>query len=202
MRRAEVVPVAVRCTDEGSSEGRGQVSEQCSILLLAELREFGSFTTAEQRYIRCSLEVASAGAHAADHWARGPSDVALIQRQMRVYEGLDTVRSLVPVGLEAEDSAALLDKLIPISLFDLEPGKLTSFAAYRFLYERLIGAAVRPWLVSSFAAAAALPCIHPELRAELFGSLSATVAGSSGWSGREPVFFPEWVEKVPSAACQ
>jgi len=172
-----------------------------SSLLLREMQEFASFTTAEQRYVRCSLEVASGRSDVKDHWARGFGEAATIERQAEVYTALELVRSLVPQGLEAEDAAALLSPLIAMSTFDLQHGKLTSFAAYRFLYERLVGPAVRPWLVSAFSAAAALPGIHPELRAELFGSLSSRDSGAFGWSNREPLFFPEWVEKVPAAAC-
>jgi hypothetical protein len=169
--------------------------------ILDELKEFAGFTTAEQRYIRCSLEVASACADAAEHWARGPDEALMIGRQARVYAVLDRIRSLIPVGLEVDDAAALLEPLIAISAFDLDRGKLTSFAAYRFLYERLIGPSVRPWLVSAFAAAAALPSIHPELRAELFVSLSWDQVAAAGWSSREPTFVPEWIEKVPAVAC-
>jgi len=176
-------------------------ADQHSSLLLREMQEFASFTTAEQRYVRCSLEVASARSDVKDHWARGLDEAAKIERQAQVYGALDLIRSLIPQGLEAEDAAALLAPLIAISTFDLQHGKLTSFAAYRFLYERLIGPSVRPWLVSAFAAAAALPGIHPELRAELFASLSPRAVSSFGWSSRQPLFLPEWVEKVPTAAC-
>jgi hypothetical protein len=169
--------------------------------VLDELKEFATFTTAEQRYIRCSLEVAAVNADAADHWARGIIEAAAIGRQARLYAAVGRVRSLVPIGLEAEDAAALLDELIRITAFDLEQGKLSSFAAYRFLYERLIGPSVRPWLASAFAAGAALPCIHPELRAELFASITCGDIASAGWSKREPTFFPEWVDKVPATAC-
>lgn len=169
--------------------------------ILEELKEFASFTTAEERYIRCSLEVAAAHADAVEHWARSPAEAAIIGRQARAYGCLKQIRSLVPVGLEPDDAAALLAPLIKVSAFDLQQGKLGSFAAYRFLYERLVGPSVRPWLVSAFAAAAALPCIHPELRAELFRSLTCDQVASAGWSSRAPVFFPEWVEKVPVAAC-
>jgi hypothetical protein len=176
-------------------------ADQQSSLLLGEMREFASFTTAEQRYIRCSLEVAEGRSDVKDHWARGLGEAATIERQAQVYGDLDFIRSLIPQGIEAEDAAALLAPLMKISAFDLQHGKLTSFAAYRFLYERLIGASVRPWLVSAFSAAAALPGIHPELRGELFASLSGRDSGAFGWSNREPLFFPEWVEKVPAAAC-
>ena len=54
--------------------------------------------------------------------------------------------------------------LVTISAFDLGQDRLASFGAYRFLYERLIGANVRPWLPGAFCAAAALPHLHPEKR--------------------------------------
>lgn len=168
---------------------------------LDELKEFASFTTAEQRYIRRSLEVASAPCDAAHHWARGIDEAATMDRQAQLYASVDPIRSLIPIGLSARDAAALLTPLIEMSAFDLQPGKLGSFAAYRFLYERLLGPSVRPWLPSAFGAAAMLPCIHPELRGELLASLRDRDATSFGWSSREPVFFPEWVEKVPLAAC-
>ena len=175
-------------------------AENCESRVLEELREFASFTTAEQRYIRCSLEVASARAEAAEHWARGPVEAAQIGRQARAYATIEQIRSLVPTGLDANDAAALLGPLIALTAFDLQQGKLGSFAAYRFLYERLIGPSVRPWLVSAFAAAATLPSIHPELRAELFASLDCQQVTASGWSNRAAAFIPEWVEKVPLSA--
>ena len=176
------------------------VGERNQSELLEELKEFASFTPAEQRYIRCSLEVALAPADAADHWARDLDEAATIGRQARAYSALQGIRSLIPTGLNSEDAVALLGPLVAISIFDLEQGKLSSFAAYRFLYERLIGPSVRPWLVSAFAAAAALPIIHPGLRAELFRSLRCDDWASPGWSILESAFFPEWVEKVPISA--
>ena len=87
--------------------------------------------------------------------------------------------------------------LINLASFDLAQGKLSSFSACRFLYERLLGAAVRPWLPSAFLAAAGLPGVHPSERKALLGSISAADAAAPGWSIREAVFTPEWVDKVP-----
>ena len=176
------------------------VSELASNRMLAELEEFASFTAAEQRYIRRSLEVAFARADAVDHWARGLAEAAGIGLQARAYELIDEIRALVPDELEPDDVTSLLPLLISMSAFDLQKGRITSFAAYRFLYERLLGAAVRPWLVSAFCAAAALPSVHPDLRAELVQSLTLQDVAAAGWTRREPLFFPEWVEKVPLAA--
>ena len=171
-------------------------ADQQSSLLLGEMREFASFTTAEQRYIRCSLEVAEGRSDVKDHWARGLGEAATIERQAQVYGDLDFIRSLIPQGIEAEDAAALLAPLMKISAFDLQHGKLTSFAAYRFLYERLIGGGVRPWLPGAFCAASALPHLHPERRRTLLQSISEAAATAPGWSSRQPCFYPEWVDKI------
>jgi hypothetical protein len=168
--------------------------------ILAELEEFASFTPAEQRYIRRSLEVAFNRASAVDHWARGLQEAAGIGLQARAYELLDEVTRLVPDDVEPDDVTSLLPILIRLSAFDLQQGRLTSFAAYRFLYERLLGAAVRPWLVSAFCAVATLPSVHPELRAELVSSLALSDVAAPGWASREAIFFPEWVEKVELAS--
>jgi hypothetical protein len=90
----------------------------------------------------------------------------------------------------------MMGPLVTMTAFDLGQDRLPDFASYRFLYERLIGAAVRPWLPGAFCAAAALPHLHPERRRALLQSISEAAATAPGWSNREPAFFPEWVEKV------
>jgi hypothetical protein len=168
-----------------------------SLELIAELREFATFTAAEQRYIRRSIDVAESGAGAAERWARGLVEAASIGEQAKSYAVIEAIRMLLSDDVEPDDTSTVLPALIKLSALDLRNGKLGSFAAYRFLYERLFGAAVRPWLLSAFSAAATLPCIHPELRAELIGSLSKTDVDAPGWSSREANFIPEWIEKVP-----
>jgi hypothetical protein len=174
--------------------------EQVAKRMLVELEEFASFTAAEQRYIRRSLEVAFAKIDAVEHWARGLAEAAGIGLQARAYALIDEIRALDTENVEPDDTTSLLPLLIRMSAFDLQQEKLTSFAAYRFLYVRLLGAGVLPWLVSAFSAAAALPSLHPALRAELIDSLTMHDVAAAGWTSREPLFFPEWVEKVPLAA--
>ena len=48
--------------------------------------------------------------------------------------------------------------------------------------------------------AAALPHLHPDRRRLLLQSISESAATAPGWSNRDPVFWPEWVEKVDVAA--
>ena len=90
--------------------------------------------------------------------------------------------------------------LLIVHAFDLGQGRLTTFGAYRFLYERLVGPEARPWLPAAFCASAALPHLHPELRRKLLQSLSEAAATASGWSMRQPAFYPAWVERVEAGA--
>ena len=93
-----------------------------------------------------------------------------------------------------------LTPLVMVSAFDLGQDRLCSFSAYRFLYERLIGAGVRPWLPSAFCAAASLPHLHPEKRRKLLQSISEAAATAPGWSSRSPAFYPQCVDKVEASA--
>jgi len=165
--------------------------------MIAEMKEFACLSPAEQRYIRRSLDVAARGADATRPWSRSLAETASIKTQGRLYcTLLEVIRNSVPDDIGIDETAEIIGPLITISAFDLGEGKIEGFAAYRFLYERLVGPAVRPWLPSAFVAAAALPYIHPELRKSLLGSISAEEAVAIGWSNSAPAFIPEWVDKV------
>ncbi len=169
-------------------------------MTLAEMKEFAGFPAATQRYIRRSLDIGLDREDAMARWSRDVVEAASIRAQARIYAMLPELREMVPddSGLDAVE--AFLGPLVSVVAFDLGQGRLTSFSAFRFLYERLIGAEVRPWLPSAFCAAAALPHLHPELRRKLLQSISEAAATASGWSNRQPAFFPYWVEKVDAGA--
>ena len=93
-----------------------------------------------------------------------------------------------------------MGQLIVLTAFDLGQDRLPNFSAYRFLYERLLGAGSRPWLPGGFCAAASLPHLHPERRKTLLMTVGESVATAPGWSSREPAFFPSWVERVSDEA--
>jgi hypothetical protein len=169
-------------------------------LLLSEIKEFAAFPKATQRYIRRSLDVAYGRRDAIDCWARDEGEAASIRAQARLYKQLDALRLQVPDDSGLDSIDPFMGLLISITGFDLGQDRIPNFAAYRFLYERLLGAAVRPWLPGAFCAAAALPHLHPDRRRSLLQSISESAATAPGWSNREPVFWPEWVEKVDLAA--
>ena len=163
--------------------------------MLYEMEEFASFPKGTQRYIRRSLDVGLGRGDAVRRWARTEQEAASIRAQAAAYGALDEIRDRIPDDLAIAPMASLVATLVTVTAFDLGQRRLPSFAAYRFLYERLIGARARPWLVAAFCAAAALPHLHPDHRRNLLESVGDT-ASCAGWSRREPGFVPEWVEKV------
>lgn len=170
-------------------------STAATSLTIAELREFAGFTACEQRYIKRSLDVGLGRQDAFKLWARDAAETASIRSQYVVYQDLKALRGAIPAetGFEALDG--FIGKLVRIAAFDLAQERLTCFSAFRFLYERLLGPDVRPFLPSAFCAAAALPQIRPDRRKHLLQSISEAAATAPGWSARAPSFFPEWVEK-------
>jgi hypothetical protein len=175
------------------------MDRKLSTQMLGEMKEFASFSAAEQRFIRRSLDVGLNRCDACQRWARSTDEASEIDAQARRYRTLDLLRACVPDDDAADEAEPFLASLITISSTDLRGGRITCFEAYRFLYERLIGPEARPWLVSAFCAAAAQPGVHPELRKHLLQSLSVFDVTAAGWSIRAPIFSPEWVEKVQEA---
>ncbi len=168
-------------------------------MTLAEMKEFAGFAAATQRYIRRALDIGLDRDDAVERWSRDTVEAASIRAQARVYDRLPEVRALIPDDNGLDAIEPFMGPLVSVTAFDLGQGRLTSFSTYRFLYERLVGAEVRPWLPAAFCAAAALPTLHPDLRRKLLQSISEAAATASGWSNRQPAFFPYWVEKVDAA---
>lgn len=163
-------------------------------LTIAELREFASFTAAEQRYIRRSLDIGLGRGDAFKLWARDANESASIRSQYVVYQELKSLRGTQPDEAILDGIDAYMGKLLRVTAFDLAQEKLESFSAYRFLYERLLGAEARPWLPSAFCAASALPQIRPDRRKGLLQTLSEAAATAPGWSENAPSFYPEFIE--------
>jgi hypothetical protein len=163
-------------------------------LAIAELREFASFAPCEQRYIKRSLDVGLGRQDAFKLWARDAEERSSIRSQYVAYQELKALRAICPDETALDGIGDFMGKLLRVTAFDLAQERLESFSAYRFLYERLLGAAVRPFLPAAFCGAAALPQIRPERRKGLLQSLSESAATAPGWSDRQPAFYPEFVE--------
>lgn len=160
-------------------------------LAIAEMREFASFEAEERAFIERSLDVALGRGDAFKAWCRTPGDNAAIRGQYIAYRELPELRDSIPDIAALDGVAFFVGALVRISAQDLAQEKLSSFSAYRFLYERLLGASARPFLPATFCAAAALPRIRPENRRMLLQSLSEAAATAPAWSDKPPVFIPE-----------
>jgi len=164
-------------------------------LTIAELREFASFSAGEQRYIKRSLDVGLGRQDAFKLWARDAAETASIRSQYLVYQELKALRAQIPAENDSAGLETFMGKLLRVTAFDIAQDRLEGFSAYRFLYERLLGAEARPFLPSAFCAAAALPQIRPDRRKHLLQSISEAAATAPAWSDRAPSFYPEWVEQ-------
>lgn len=162
---------------------------------IAEMREFAGFTAAEQRYIRRSLDIGLGRQDAFKLWARSAQENAAIRSQYLAYQELKLLRAMVPADSGFEAVEPFIGKLVRLAAFDLAQERVASFSAFRFLYERLLGAGVRPFLPIAFCGAAALPQIRPDRRKMLLQSLSEAAATAPGWSSAVPTFYPEFIER-------
>ncbi|MDC0887213.1 hypothetical protein OAS19_05430 [Altererythrobacter sp.] len=163
-------------------------------LSIAEMREFASFSPCEQRYIRRSLDIGLGRCDAFKVWARDAEENIAIRSQYVAYQELKTLRDELPHIGPGDRIDSFIGVMIRVATFDLGQEKIEGFSAFRFLYERLLGADARPWLPSAFVGAAALPDIRPERRKILLQSLSEAAATAPGWSDQQPCFYPEFIE--------
>ncbi len=163
-------------------------------LTIAELREFAGFTEDEQLFIERGLDIGLGRGDAFKLWSRGAGDKAAIRAQYLAYRELRSLRDTIPCESSLDGVQDFMGTMVRITAQDLAQERISSFSAYRFLYERLLGARARPWLPAAFCGAAALPHIRPARRKMLLQSLSEAAATAPGWSEREPCFYPEKVE--------
>lgn len=160
-------------------------------LAIAEMREFASFSASERSFIERGLDIGMGRGDAFKSWSRAPGDQASIRSQYLAYRELRSLREAIPDEHGMDGVAYFVGALVRIAAQDLALGQIETFSAFRFLYERLLGAASRPFLPAIFCGASALPQIRPEQRRTLLQSLSETAATAPAWSDREPNFFPE-----------
>ena len=161
--------------------------------LFREMEAFGKLPSAAQRYIRRSLQIRYGETAMLAEFARSSAEAKSIGRQLDYYGQVDAIIDAIPADDDIASVARFASLIAPLAAFDVGEQKLESFAAFSFLYERLFGAAVRPWLPAIFMMVVSLPDIHPNRRLSLLGSVTAD-AVTSHWSNKEPLFFPEWIE--------
>jgi len=168
-----------------------QIRLSAGEMMFAEMQEFGSFGIEAQRYICRSLDVAHSPNVTPADWARNEREAHDIFAQKQAYGLLSGISSALPGTDGFMDAEAFLCPLIAVSTFDVACGPIASFAEYRFLYERLLGPRVRPWLASAFLAAASSPHFPAEVRQGLVKSVNSGL--TDRWSTAQPAYQPQWL---------
>jgi len=169
-------------------------------LSIAEMREFANFSPCEQRFIRRNLDIGLGRCDAFKLWARNASENVDIRRQYVAYQDLKAVRHSIPDADAVDSISPFIGQRARLAAFDLAQERLDGFSPFRFLYERLLGAEIRPWLPSAFCSGAAMPHLRPARRKLLLQSLSEAAATAPAWSTRAPSFYPEYVDLEGEAA--
>jgi hypothetical protein len=163
--------------------------------MLVELKEFISFNPCAQRYIRRSLDVASGNPDTFSRWVRDQGEHDSIEQQFKFYSVLEEIKKILYAGgsNKITTSDILIGKLAIIAIFDIKQMSLNGFAEFRFLYERLLGARVRPHLPSVFMLVSGQPIFTPDQRLYLHDGITDEMIATASWSKTEPVLFPEWI---------
>ncbi len=165
-------------------------------LLVKEMEEFAGFSKRDQYYIRRSLDnyfnQKASLRDLADLYA---IDIQFLSEQRKLYnKNLPNIQNNTPYEGDLHSLKGFIEPLVIVSTFDLSQECLSCFSGYRFLYERLLGPDVRPWLPSTFCAAASMPTIPPASRKSLLQSISEAAVTAPGWSQRVPKFIPTYVD--------
>jgi hypothetical protein len=171
-------------------------AQPAGVRMFREMQELAQLPSAAQRYIRRSLDIRFKRWENLSKIARNDDEAVSVDRQIVLYNRLDAVRNAIPGSGDDDASVTrFISMAAEVTAFDLGQQKLRSFAAYRFLYERLLGAAARPWLLSVFVMCATLADLEPAHRVELVRSIDPKSAANH-WSSLEPQFVPEWVTRL------
>jgi hypothetical protein len=162
---------------------------------IKEMREFATFSPKAQRYIKRALDVANYNKDTYKRWCRDEEEELSIEIHFSVYKMIDTVIDLIPDNTDTqfEVTTDFFGNLTCVAIFDISQYGIDSFDSFRFLYERLFGSKVHPYLPAVFVAAATLPVHIVDKRIYLLQSLPIEVVQTTRWSETEPLFFPTWI---------
>lgn len=138
----------------------------------AERAEFATFSREEQLHIIRAIKMADSFSNAASTMAAGIAAMQLKDSSrlgaalvtikagdlaQAYVAALGTIKRGIPRDGEATANATFLRDLIWLTLRELEQGLIERYPPYRFLYERLVGREILPFLPPAFLASVSLP---------------------------------------------
>ena len=157
--------------------------------LTREMAEYATFASGTQSYVTMVLDCVLERGAWRDRWLPRMKTPGLADRMFANIAVQRELRRRLQIFWTTGEGDAEFMPLVMTSSFDLGMAALDGFLSYRFLYERLFGAAVRPLLPSAFGAAVLMPHHPIERRMTYLATLSeeAIVACNTPI---EPAFFP------------
>lgn len=155
-----------------------------------EKHRFLEFTPATRRYIVRALDFGLTRGDPTKRWTRDFCDLPIVLVTSNIYGCVAPVREFLAKGGQLERWTTELAALQRVADFDLQYDEMVEFEAFGFLYERLFGPKVRPWVTSLFCGAATSPKVCWDHGVAALRSL--TLNAGPGWNdGRpEPSFLP------------
>lgn len=154
------------------------------------MEDYARLPLASRRYIVRALDFGLRRGDYMARWAGSFFDMPANLARADLYAGIANVRPTVSVGAPLAASADAL--LRRCTAFDLQYDEMHHFMAYRFLYERLFGAGIRPHLAQAYSGAASSPSLTAEGRRQALAGITMFEQTEEHFDADEPQFFPEW----------
>lgn len=193
-RKVEVWQAKKSAAERDAALGRPASPRDDSAHIVSEMRMYAAFQTSTRRFIVKALDFGLPRGDPMKRWdAQGSFFSTEPLTRLTRYAPIPQLRrqiANVPFTL-ASDTAAL-KLMYTCTAFDISMTGLDSFSAYRFLYERLFGAAARPWLVPVFCNCATSGKLSRQRRTELQNSVGMFDLWEDALFAPAPLFFPEW----------
>lgn len=158
--------------------------------MIDEMALFAAFPLATRRYIVRALDFGLPRGKPLVRWADSFFDIPMNLARLDLYLAFPAVRERFASG-GVERWMSEFTAVQRAADFDLQWPEIASFVPFRFLYERLAGPMLAPWLPSIFGAAATSPKLSEESRAEALATLTMFDTQEIERT-TAPTFYPDW----------
>jgi len=161
--------------------------------VIDEMALFSTFPTPTRRYIVRALDFGLPRGKPLERWVGSFFDIATQAARADLYHSIPIVRRrLEAINGPLENWMDEYRSIQRCADFDLRFPEIASMVPFGFLYERLYGPKVRPWLPAIFMAAAASPAMTEEGRLAALQSVTMFDIAAPSEQGTPCALFPEW----------
>lgn len=160
--------------------------------IVEEMRPFAAFPAATRRYIVRSLDFGLPRGDPMVRWVGSFFDQGVLMAREECYAHVPRLRQALASGMTLERWMPEHAALQRCADFDLQWEEMGDFTAFAFLYERLFGMGVRPWLTSLFASAATAPTVEWSAGCAALASLTMFDGPEYRQGESAARFLPEW----------